>query len=158
MKISLRERTEKHVIEFYNKTQTKEIEALFPLTVKSEEEAIRLFHASQKENATSYGKVIYAEEGYVGDVWCYGIDLVDEKMAMLSIVIFNSDFWGKGIGKQALQKFIEEVFEKYPIEKIGAFTYSHNSASIGSLKKVGFSEIEAFVEDGIESKYFEYLR
>jgi RimJ/RimL family protein N-acetyltransferase len=76
-------------------------------------------------------------------------------MAMLSIVIFEKELWGKGIANEATKTFIKEVFNKFDIEKIGAFTYSNNYGSKGLLKKVGFLEIETFVENGIESKYFE---
>ncbi len=43
---------------------------------------------------------------------------------------------GKGIATEVLKVFIGgEVFNKYDIEKIGAFTYSNNYGSIGLLKK-----------------------
>lgn len=79
-------------------------------------------------------------------------------MAMLSIVIFEKELWGKGIGAQATKDFIKEVFNKYDLEKIGAFTYAFNHRSIGLLEKTGFSKIEIFIEDGIESIYLEKHR
>ncbi len=69
---------------------------------------------------------------------------------MLSIVIFEKELWGKGIAAQATKDFIKEVFNKYDVEKIGAFTYAFNDRSIGLLEKIGFSKIEIFIEDGIE--------
>lgn len=154
----LKTRMKEHVITFWDKTQDEEIKNLFPFSIQSLEEALRLFGESLKEGATSYGKVIYYENRYVGDVWCYCIDEDDEKMAMLSIVIFEKKLWGKGIGVEATKIFINEVFNKFNIDKIGAFTYAYNLGSIGLLKKVGFKEIETFTEDGIESKYFEIMK
>ncbi|HCJ56308.1 GNAT family N-acetyltransferase [Lutispora sp.] len=155
MDIVLKTRTKEHVVTFWNKTQDEEIKRLFPFSVESLEKALVLFEESMKEDALSYGKVIYFEGKYVGDIWCYSIDESDEKMAMLSVVIFEKELWGKGIATEAAEAFINEVFNKYDIGKIGAFTYSDNHGSIGLLKKIGFSEIETFVEDGVESKYFE---
>ena len=158
MDIFLKTRMKEHVETFWHRTQDEEIQRLFPFNIDSLEEALKYFKESLKEGASSYGKVICFENRYVGDIWCYGIDESDEKMCMLSIVIFEKELWGKGIGAEAAKAFIKEIFNKYQIEKIGAFTYSHNYGSIGLLKKVGFEEIETFVEDGIESKYFETVR
>ena len=44
--------------------------------------------------------------------------------------------------------------EKY-IGDVWPFTYSNNYASICLLQKTGFMEVEEFLEDVIESKYFE---
>jgi RimJ/RimL family protein N-acetyltransferase len=103
----------------------------------------------------SYGKVIYYKDQYIGDVWCYGIDEINERMTMISVVIFEKQLWGKGIGTEVTKDFVKEVFKKYDIEKIGAFTYSNNLRTIGLLEKVGFTQIQTFIEDGIESTYFE---
>jgi len=155
MDIMLKTRRKDHVVTFWEKTQDEEIKKLFPFSIKSLEEALKLFEESLKEDALSYGKVIYFEEKYIGDIWCYGIDESNEKMTMLSVVILEKELWGEGIATEATKAFIKEVFDKFDIEKIGAFTYSNNYRSIGLLEKVGFIKIETFVEDGIESMYFE---
>lgn len=155
MDIMLKTRTKEHVVTFWEKTEDEEIKRLFPFSTKSLEEALILFEESLKEDSVSYGKVIYFRGRYVGDIWCYDIDENEEKMSMLSIVIFEKELWGKGIATKALKEFIKEVFNKFDIEKIGAFTYSNNYGSIYLLEKVGFEKIDTFVEDGIESKYFE---
>jgi RimJ/RimL family protein N-acetyltransferase len=155
MDIMLKTRTKDHVLAFWERTQDEEIKRLFPFSIESLDKALVLFEESIKENAMSYGKVIYFEGKYIGDIWCYGIDEINEKMAMLSIVIFEKELWGKGIASEATKAFVKEVFNKFDIEKIGAFTYSNNYGSIGLLKKAGFVEIETFVENGIESLYFE---
>lgn len=155
MSIVLKNRTRDHVVTFWNKTQDEEIKKLFPFSTESLEQSLSLFDESLKKGASSYGKVIYYEDKYVGDIWCYSIDENDEKMGMLSIVIFEKGMWGKGIGAEAAKIFIREVFDKFNIKKIGAFVYSNNYRSIGLLKNAGFAEVETFSEDGIESMYFE---
>jgi RimJ/RimL family protein N-acetyltransferase len=160
MGIMLKTRTKDHVITFWEKTQDEEIKKLFPFSIETLEKALILFQESLIENALSYGKVIYFEGKYIGDIWCYGIDESNEKMAMLSVVIFEKELWHKGIATESTKAFVKEVFNMFDIEKIGAYTYSNNYGSIGLLKKVGFFEIETFVEDGVESIYFEmrYIR
>lgn len=155
MDIILKPRTKEHVITFWERMQDKEIKRMFPFSVESLDKALILFEESLEQNALSYGKVIYFERKYIGDIWCYGIDEKDEKIAMLSVVIFEKEFWGRGIATEAARAFIKEVFYKFDIDKIGAFTYSYNYGSIGLLKGVGFIETETIIEDGIESKYLE---
>ena len=158
MNILLDERTIDHVKDYWNKIQDEEIQKMFPFSIDSLDESIKLFEESLKEGASSYGKVIYYDDKYVGDIWCYCIDEKDEKMAMLSIVIFDKTVWGQGIGSQAVKIFTKEVFDKYNIDKIGAFTYAYNNRSIGMLQKSGFNKVENFVEDGVESVYLELNR
>lgn len=158
MNAILKQRMKDHVVIFWEKTQDEEIQKLFPFSIESLEEAIKLYEESLKDGALSYGKVIYYEDKYIGDIWCYGIDQINEKMAMLSIVIFEKELWGKGIAAQATKDFIKEVFSKYEVEKVGAFTYAFNDRSRGLLEKAGFSKIETFIEDGIESIYLEKHR
>ncbi len=158
MSVILKKRKYEHVVFFWEKTQDEEIQKWFPISIKSLEEALKLYQESLKNEALSYGKTIYYGGKYVGDIWCYSIDEVNEKMAMLSIVIFEKELWGKGISTIATKEFIEEIFAKYNLEKIGAFTYASNNRSIGVLKKVGFANIEPFIEDGIKSIYFEIRR
>lgn len=155
MYLRLKDRTKEHVLTFWNKTKDEEIRGLFPFTVESLEKALILFEESMEADALSYGNVIYFEDKYIGDIWCYGVDESDEKMAMLSIVIFEKQFWGKGIGTEAVKIFITEMFKRFNIERIGAFTYRHNHGSIGMLNNAGFQKRDTFFEDEIESMYFE---
>ena len=156
--IDLRKRTRDHVIEFWYSTQDEEIERLFPRSIETLNEALRLFEVSQKEGAISFGQVIYVDGKYVGDVWLFGIDENDEKMGMLSIVIFDKDYWDRGMGTEAIREFSKTCFSKYTIDKVGAFTYVYNTRSIKALEKAGFAKIESFVEDGVESYYLEISR
>lgn len=155
MNVKLAERTREHVKINWEKTKALEIRALIPIMDNTLEEALQLFEETLLPGAKSFGKIIIADDNYVGDIWCYGIDEEDEKMAMLSFLIFDEEMRGKGGGWAAMKQFIPLVFENYKIEKIGAFTYEDNGASIGLLKKAGFHEIERFVEDSKASIYFE---
>lgn len=155
MTVTLAERSAAHVSTYWHKTQDAEIKALLPSSAQSEEQALEMFQKSLLPAATSYGKVILADGQYVGDIWCYCIDEQEEKSAMLSYCIFEKSLWNKGIVTQAAEQFLREIFERYSIEKIGAFTYSANTASIRVLEKLGFDFVEEWEEDGVLSRYFE---
>ncbi|MBQ8599730.1 MAG: GNAT family N-acetyltransferase [Oscillospiraceae bacterium] len=155
MHITLAERTAAHVSIYWHKTQDAEIKALLPSAAQSEEQALELYHQSVQPGANSYGRVILADGQYVGDIWCYCIDEQKERSAMLSYCIFEKALWGKGIAAKAGSLFLREVFRRYDIDKMGAFTYASNRASIRVLEKLGFDFVEEWEEDGVLSRYFE---
>lgn len=146
-----------HVKIFWERTQDEEIEKLFPINGGTLNDAMKLYEESLRPGAESFGRVIYIDGKYIGDVWCYGIDETDEGQAFVSIVIFDKKYWGQGVGKRALTQFCRIVFDKYAISRLCAFTYKHNIKSKAMLKSVGFEKIEDFEEDGIPSCYYELL-
>ena len=153
MNVELRERTQSHVRIYFEKTQDPEIKKYLPQTVTSIQQALANFENTQKPNATSFGRTIYADGNYVGDVWCYGIDLSGTPQAMISYCIFNKCYWGKGVMSRALALFMEEVSSCYGISCFGAFSYAENTASVRVLEKNRFCILEAFSEDGMDSVY-----
>lgn len=155
MKIELRERTEETVAIYFEKAQDAEIKKVLPQKAQTLEEALEDYHQTLKADATSYGRTIYAEGVYVGDIWCYCINKSDEPNAMLSYCIFEKEYWNRGVATQAVKLFLEETIAKFQLETVGAFTYASNMASIGVLEKNGFQLIEEFEENGIASQYFQ---
>lgn len=154
--IRLEPRTAEHVKIYWERTQDEEIRTMFPMTGATLEQALSLFEQSSLPGASSYGRIILAEGRYIGDIWCYCIDEEKEKTAMLSILIFDKDFWHRGIGQRAIGLFLQEMFTKYRLDSIGAFTFADNGSSIHALEKCGFQKQEEFVEDGRASVYLEY--
>ena len=155
MNISLRERTAETVRIYFEKANTPQIKKLLPQKAKTVEEALADFEKTLLPDATSYGRTIYADDQYVGDIWCYCIDANEEPNCMLSYCIFEQDLWSKGIATKAVSLFAEEIRIKYAVKTIGAFTYAHNVASIKVLQKNGFQLVESFEEDGVLSCYLQ---
>ncbi len=122
---------------------------------KTVEEALEDYRKTLLPDATSFGETVFADGIYVGDVWCYCIDLNDEPNCMLSYCIFDEDYRGKGIATEAVKLFIRKIRETYGVMTIGAFTYAGNTASIRVLEKNGFTLMEEFEEDGVLSKYLQ---
>lgn len=153
MKVTLRERTAETVSVYFTKAQQPEIKQMLPQKATTVEEALADFAKTQLPGATSYGRTIYADGRYIGDVWIYGIDLSDTPNAMLSYCVFEPELWGKGAATEAVQLFLGEVQEKFGLRTIGAFTYAANAASVRVLEKTGFALVEAFSEGGVLSQY-----
>ncbi|MEK5037536.1 GNAT family N-acetyltransferase [Sporosarcina sp. FSL K6-3457] len=52
----------------------------------------------------------------------------------------HPDFWRSGITSEALHAVLDYAFEELDLHRMGAVTFLANDASIGLLKKQGFSE------------------
>ena len=155
MEITLCDRTEDTVAIYFEKAQQPEIKQMLPQKATSVVEALADFAKTQLPGATSYGRTIYADGHYIGDVWIYGIDMKDTPNAMLSYCIFEKEMWGKGAATQGVRLFLEEVRDRFGLQTVGAFTYAANAASIRVLEKNGFSLVESFSEEGILSQYYQ---
>lgn len=156
MNISLRNRTDETVKIYFEKANRPEIKKVLPQKAQTVEEVLEDYRASLLPGAGSYGKTIYIDENYIGDIWCYCIDVHEEPNAMLSYCIFEKTYWSQGVATEAVTMFLKEIQDRYKLRTIGAFTFSENLASIRVLEKNGFDVIEEFSEDGKNSKYFQY--
>ena len=154
MTIELFPRTREAVITYFNKTQDDEIKKLIPMKAKTVEEALEDYEKTLSSDSTSYGESIYVDGCHIGDIWCYCIGDEDPD-AMLSFCIFEKNMWGQGIAKEVVRLFLIKAKEKFSLKTVGAFTYAHNISSVRVLLGSGFTEKETFIENGVESKYFQ---
>jgi RimJ/RimL family protein N-acetyltransferase len=124
-------------------------------STKTVEEALADYYETLLPNATSFGQTVYVDSKYIGDVWCYCIDLGDTPNCMLSYCIFEPEYQSKGIASAAVAQFLQTLRKKYDVKTVGAFTFSDNTPSIRVLEKNSFAFIEEFTEDSIPSQYFQ---
>ena len=155
MVITLGERTAETVRIYFEKANRPEIKKVLPQKAKTVEEALADYEKTRLPGATSFGQTILADGRYVGDVWCYCINMEDEPNCMVSFCVFELESWSKGIATAALKLFIEAIRTRYGVTSIGAFAYANNLASIRVLEKNGFSVMEEFEEDGVWSEYLQ---
>ena len=155
MVTTLGERTAETVRIYFEKANRPEIKKVLPQKAKTVEEALADYEKTRLPGATSFGQTILADGRYVGDVWCYCINMDDEPNCMVSFCIFEMESWSKGIATAALKLFIEAIRTRYGVTSIGAFAYANNLASIRVLEKNGFSVMEEFEEDGVRSEYLQ---
>ncbi|MBQ2901830.1 MAG: GNAT family N-acetyltransferase [Agathobacter sp.] len=156
MIITLENRTADSVRTYFEKTNRPEIKQVLPQKAKNVEEALEDYEKTLLPNATSFGQTVCVDGKYVGDVWCYCINMDNEPNCMLSFCIFELEYWSKGIATTAVKMFIKNICAQYNVKIIGAFSFAHNNASIRVLEKNGFIVMEEFEEDGVWSKYLQY--
>ena len=58
----------------------------------------------------------------------------------MGIIIYDSTFWGKGIGYKALPLWVNHLFATLNIARVGLTTWSGNKAMMSCAKKVGFKQ------------------
>lgn len=121
MVITLEKRTADSVKIYFEKTNRPEIKQVLPQKAKTVEEALKDYEKTLLTNATSFGQTVYVDGKYVGDVWCYCIDMDDEPNCMVSFCIFEPEYWSKGIATTAVKMFIQNVCAQYNVKTIGAF-------------------------------------
>ena len=155
MRIELRERTEEHVRIYFERTRDEEIRKLCPQKAQTAEEAVRDFQETLKPGAGSFGRTVYADGKYAGDIWLYCIGEEDGPDAMLSFCLFEKRLWGCGIMTEAARLFLEETKKRFSLKAVGAFTFMENYGSVRVLEKNGFSLRERFFENERESGYYE---
>ena len=155
MTVELKERTESHVRTYFVRTRDPEIQARIPQTAETVEQAVAAFEKTLLPGATSFGSTIYVDGSYVGDIWCYCIDLEEEPNAMISYCLFEKNLWNQGLCTEALRQFEAEILPRFGLKSLGAFTYCDNIASIRVLEKNGFAKMEEFTEDGRQSVYYQ---
>lgn len=153
MVITLEQRTADTVRIYFEKAKNPEIKRTLTQKAQSLEEALEDYGNTLLPGADSFGQTICVDGKYIGDVWCYCIDRNNEPNCMISYCIFETDYWSKGIATAAVRMFIKNICAKYHVKTIGAFTFSHNIASIKVLEKNGFLVMEEYEEEGILSKY-----
>ena len=154
MKITLGERNRETVAIYFEKAARPEIRALLPQKAKTLEEALADYEQTLLPGAASFGRTIWADGRYVGDVWCYCMGQSAEPNGMVSCCVFETALWGKGVAGEALGLFLAELRTRFPwMGTVGAFAYAANRPSIRVLEKNGFALAERFVEDGAASEY-----
>jgi RimJ/RimL family protein N-acetyltransferase len=82
---------------------------------------------------------ITAREGdvYVGNCGLHEIHPVD-RHAMLGLVIGRKDYWGKGLGTEAVRLLCRYAFDELNLHRVALSTYAINERGYRLYTRVGF--------------------
>lgn len=77
----------------------------------------------------------------------------------VGIVIFNENYWGRGLGYSALKMWIDEIFEEKPeLVRIGLSTWSGNLRMMKLAEKMGLKKEAVYRKARIVNKeYFDSI-
>ncbi len=156
MKVELRERTEETVRIYFETVRRQGLDRTLPQRAKTAEEAVEDYRQTLLPGAKSYGRTIWVDGTYAGDVWCYAMDEGGEPQAMVSYCVFE-EYQGKGVAAEGVSLFLKDTDGRYGCKSYGAFVYLDNIPSVRVLEKCGFRLMEE-IEEGRLSGYFQLDR
>jgi RimJ/RimL family protein N-acetyltransferase len=124
----------------------------FPNTIENQ----RTFYQQNIKNTTNkiqLGIVPHSYDSIVGVVSLSNIDFLNRK-AEFGIIIGESSFRGKGIGKEATSLILSHGFKKLNLNKIWLGVHSEHKQAIKCYERTGF-KIDGILRDEIaESNTF----
>lgn len=77
------------------------------------------------------------EKQFVGCVWLYDIDC-RHRHAELRILVGDKQYWGKGIGQDAISILVQFAFKNLNLHKVYAYVLTTNERALKTFRKVGF--------------------
>lgn len=121
------------------------------------------FMKELEENRYIYPNVestlaIMVEGHFIGTVGSYWIDK-NTNWLEIGIVIYNSDYWESSIGTEVFQLWIDYLFKKDFVHRLGISTWSGNKRMIKLAQKVGMQE-EARIRQArsVNGQYFDAVK
>lgn len=149
VKIKLEAVTEKNFWDVINLKSTPEQEKKFQLFEKYV--GSNAFFIALASVKGWVNRAIYDGDTLIGFA-THGLDQEQGRYEMISIMLGHK-YQGKGYGKAALKKILEEMAEMYECEEIFLTTAPTNEAAIRVYKKLGFKPngevFKAFVEEDV---------
>jgi RimJ/RimL family protein N-acetyltransferase len=90
------------------------------------------------------------DDVYVGNCGLHEIHPVD-RYAMLGLVIGRKDYWGKGLGTEAVRLLCRYAFDELNLHRVALSTYAINERGVRLYTRVGFKiegrkREQAFIE------------
>lgn len=87
-----------------------------------------------------FRKIIWIDQQMVGMVSAYYEDTPLNQWLDVGITIYKQDSWHRGIGKAALKKWLDELFELTSLPHIGLTTWSGNYRMIALAESLGLKK------------------
>lgn len=104
--------------------------------------------ASMFESKHSYLFGIYIENKHVGNIQLT-ITSTQYKVGAIGLMIGHKQYWGKGIGRAAIDLITNFAFETLELKKLEAGCYEANLGSLNAFLKCGYV-VEGFLQCSIE--------
>ncbi|MBP1045723.1 GNAT family N-acetyltransferase [Enterococcus sp. BWM-S5] len=104
--------------------------------------------------------LIHYEGTMIGQVFAYWEDKPINNWLEFGVVIYDHDYWGKGIGSEAASLWIPYLFTLYPdIQRVGFTTWSGNIGMMHIGEKIGMvKEAQIRKVRFTQGKYFDSVK
>jgi RimJ/RimL family protein N-acetyltransferase len=108
----------------------------YPYTAEDAKQYIELMLNADREKAFAFA--ITVEDQAIGSIGVFRKDNIHFRTAELGYYI-SEEYWGKGIGTQAVKQVCRYIYENTDIVRIFAEPFASNIASCRILEKAGFA-------------------
>jgi len=95
---------------------------------------------NENPNCLFLGIFFKENRKHIGNIKLEPIDFKNQK-ATISILIGEKDYWGRGIGTEAITLFVDYGFKNLNLKEINLGVISENKAAIKVYEKAGFKII-----------------
>jgi RimJ/RimL family protein N-acetyltransferase len=119
---------------------------LFPNTPKIQESFLDGMYIGNENLQLAI--VSKADKELIGTIGLHKIDFF-HRNADISIVIGETEAWGKGLGKEALALIVDHAFNKLCLHKVTGGMYANNESSRRLFERVGFIREAVFREHAL---------
>lgn len=102
--------------------------------------------------------IITVNNKFIGTVGSYWVDK-NTNWLETGIVTYDKNFWNGGYGSEAYKLWIEYLFEKTNLHRLGMSTWSGNDRMMRVAEKVGM-QIEAKIRDArvVNGQYYDAIK
>lgn len=127
-------------------------------TRQSTIQALRKYIKKQLDNPNSFFVGIFDKENdkHIGNIKLEPIDW-KKKKAIFGILIGDKNYWGRGIGTEAVKLIVDYAFQTLGIDEVELGVISENKRAIRTYEKADFKVIEvkekAVNHDGVLYDY-----
>lgn len=129
------------LMKYWNSKEVKEfLQAISPHSYQEEEEWVRNTWKERKEGVSYVFGIILKELNlYIGNVELRVNSNINRR-GIIGIVIFNPNYWNKGLGSEAIQLIFDYGFSNLNLHSIELEVFSNNIRAQKSYKKCGFKQ------------------
>lgn len=145
---------EKLIFDWKSNEQLRELlGTTYPI---SELEHHKWFENKMLESKNKHFMILYNNEA-VGMIGFNNVDFINRN-AEIFIFIGDENYWGKGIGTQAIQELEKIAFRNMNLHMIFLHVFSFNERATEMYKKIGF-EIDGVLRESkyLNGKYYDNI-
>ncbi|MFW9918424.1 MAG: GNAT family N-acetyltransferase [Candidatus Thorarchaeota archaeon] len=128
-----------HIMEHFNNPELRVfLGGYMPFTRNIEREWILSAEEDQKKRKSFHFAIETHPEGYmIGTLGLHDIDWLS-RSCTLGIAIYESKYWGKGLGTEAMRLLIDFGWTHLNLRRIELSVHAFNERAIKAYQKLGF--------------------
>lgn len=131
----------KTILQYFNDTEFRlYVENILPFSVEEEEQFIRTANKQIRSQKSYFFAIRTLDGELIGTCGVGGISPIHQT-AGLGIGIFNKEYWGKGLGTDAMRTLCAFSFHGVNLHRLELEVHDFNQRAYQCYIKIGFKEV-----------------